>query len=46
MFAVVALKNRRYSYLQLLLLWGVSGRMDIPGVNPPDMPRTPMLSGE
>ena len=24
----------------------VSGRMDIPGVNHPDIPRTPMLSGE
>ena len=36
MLAVVALDNRQYS----------TKHMNMPGVNPQDMPITPMLSGE
>ena len=50
MLAVVALSNRQNSYLHYYYSGDnptrVSGRMDMPGVNPPDMPRTPILSGE
>ena len=48
MLAVVALNNRQYSYHQLLLLCGLSDQSLLTSgriVNPPDMPRTPMLSG-
>ena len=44
MLAVVALSNLQNSYLHYCYSGDyptrVSGRMDMPGVNPPDMPRT------
>ena len=50
MLAVVALSNRQNSYLHYCYSGDyptrVSGSMNMPGVNPPDMPRTPILSGE
>ena len=51
MLAVVALNNRQYNFTFRYCYSGdyltrASGRMDMPGVNPPDMPRTLMLSGE